>query len=1189
MTFIAVMGFAFTSDADVCTQTFTASGQDDDPTTVTIVPDDLTCTGGGTINSITLVNTADAFTSSNCGSWYDFTLIVDGTTIIANGCQTDFDGTSIDAGFSTIEVHSNDLDNYSDGVTITFDLEIDYTPASCPPPTSLTVSGITTTDATLSWVAGGSETDWNVEYGEAGFAQGTGTTVSATDTFVNVTGLTAATAYEFYVQADCGGDQSVWVGPYAFMTECDGVSILPFAENFENNFDKFMNADGNTTDFNIETTIVKEGTQSVHVSYTTNNNDSLIVKCPIDLSGNNNPKLSFWHIAKTEGGWDKCYVKISVDGGATYVDLPDSVYEGSGTYAGYFHEDSYSEWGTGTETPDNTWWKKEIFSLAAYNTATDVRILFVLTSDGSAQRDGWYIDDIQIENVACDAPSNLTVSGITTTDATLSWVAGGSETDWNVEYGESGFAQGTGTTVSATDTFVNVTGLTAGTNYEFYVQADCGGDQSVWVGPYAFMTSCETPNAISSFPWNVDFESGDICDFVITDSLNNGVAWYFAPMGDIPTGDFSGNNNSSATCLLADGSAGNGANTTMVTPELDLSSASAGAQYLLTFESQFQDYAGNGDAYVLVSTDGTTWTQVWSETDDEPTTGTMHELDLTSYVTGTSLYIAWNYQATAATAWQWAIDNISFEIITCPAPTSLTVSGITTTEATLSWLAGGTETNWNVEYGEAGFAQGTGTTVSATDTFVNVTGLTASTAYEFYVQADCGGGDASSWAGPYSFTTECEVITAFPWTETFENGGNAPLCWSQEYINGTHDWVYVDGDGTLTAYEGSYNAAFKHVSSGDISKLITPAFDLTSLSNPVISFVHAQREWGGDQDSLKLYYRTDASSAWVAIPGAVWTNDIQDWTLETISLPNPSSTYQTAFEAYDQYGHGVIVDSVVVREAPVIDLALLMPGNENYADCDFTGQDTIPFFVKNVGNEVIPANDTIFAWYELDGAAAVADTFVLSQDVNPSDTAMFQFAQTGNLAGYTTHNFKVYFNYNADINAANDTTEGTVTHYEPTVDLGGTNDTINVTSYPYTLDAGTGYDSYLWNDGSTNQTLDVNADGWYSVVVEDTNGCEATDSVYVLLNTGINSFNNINVSIYPNPNNGMFTLSAIFNTNVDFDVNIVDLNGKVVYSKHFEGVKYLNETIDIDSYAKGVYYVRIKNEKFVKQEKVVVR
>ena len=54
--------------------------------------------------------------------------------------------------------------------------------------------------ADLTWTINGSETQWNLQYGLSGFAPGTGTTVLATTMPYSLSGLNAATSYDFWVQ-----------------------------------------------------------------------------------------------------------------------------------------------------------------------------------------------------------------------------------------------------------------------------------------------------------------------------------------------------------------------------------------------------------------------------------------------------------------------------------------------------------------------------------------------------------------------------------------------------------------------------------------------------------------------------------------------------------------------------------------------------------------------------------------------------------------------------------------------------------------------------------------------------------------------------------------------------------------------------------------------------------------------------
>lgn len=78
----------------------------------------------------------------------------------------------------------------------------------------------------------------------------------------------------------------------------------------------------------------------------------------------------------------------------------------------------------------------------------------------------------------------------------------------------------------------------------------------------------------------------------------------------------------------------------------------------LSFASNFQDYAGNGDAYLDISTDGgMTWNNLFHKTNDDPSGGTMEVWDLSAYA-GMTATLRWRYTATSSTAWFWHIDDV---------------------------------------------------------------------------------------------------------------------------------------------------------------------------------------------------------------------------------------------------------------------------------------------------------------------------------------------------------------------------------------------------------------------------------------------------------------------------------------------------------------------------------------------------
>jgi len=189
----------------------------------------------------------------------------------------------------------------------------------------------------------------------------------------------------------------------------------------------------------------------------------------------------------------------------------------------------------------------------------------------------------------------------------------------------------------------------------------------------------------------------------------------------------------------------------------------------------------------------------------------------------------------------------------CSYPTSVAATNIGSSTADLSWTAGATETAWNIEYGLSGFTQGTGTSVATTSNPYSLSGLATGFTYDFYVQADCGAGSTSAWAGPYSFSTVCGPITAFPYTMDFEAGSP---CWT--VINGgdANTWVLTSGQGVGGGF--SANITFSPAAHDD--HLVTPQFTVTNGVSNRFSFSAKNQSLAYPED-FDVYVSTSGNAA----------------------------------------------------------------------------------------------------------------------------------------------------------------------------------------------------------------------------------------------------------------------------------------------------------------------------------------
>tara|TARA_X000000950_G_scaffold153999_1_gene189029 strand:+ start:2151 stop:5009 length:2859 start_codon:yes stop_codon:yes gene_type:complete len=149
--------------------------------------------------------------------------------------------------------------------------------------------------------------------------------------------------------------------------------------------------------------------------------------------------------------------------------------------------------------------------------------------------------EFNFSSASCINPYSFTTSNRTINSADLSWVGSPSAINYNIEFGISGFSQGSGTLLSDTIPSYSFSGLTPSQFYDIYVQTVCDtSDSSLWSGPITFSTLC-VENAPylenydnSSFP--VCFIQGDDDIFDWTLDANGTASNSTGPSDDISGG-----------------------------------------------------------------------------------------------------------------------------------------------------------------------------------------------------------------------------------------------------------------------------------------------------------------------------------------------------------------------------------------------------------------------------------------------------------------------------------------------------------------------------------------------------------------------------------------------------------------------------------------------------------------------------
>ena len=298
---------------------------------------------------------------------------------------------------------------------------------NCPYPHHIVVTDIYKDSAVIAWTERGSATEWIIEYGPSGYTPGTGTAIQITQNPYTLTGLYAGTRYDVYVRSDCGeGNMSDWCPDHASFT----TRICTPAHQCEY---YFVCVDSYGDGWNgAYVSIQQNGLPIATVKNTTyaTSVSTMIDTIGVMLCDNMNTTI-IWHAGGTYD-YEASLIVLAPTGDTLYAHTNMSTI------------------------------------------GSDTLLNFITNCNG-------FITPV------CEMPLYVTVDSVGGNSADVSWTAGYVETEWNLQYKEA-VATSWGESIPLTSAHYQIPNLTAETEYQVRVQANCVDTLSDWTNPVSFTT-----------------------------------------------------------------------------------------------------------------------------------------------------------------------------------------------------------------------------------------------------------------------------------------------------------------------------------------------------------------------------------------------------------------------------------------------------------------------------------------------------------------------------------------------------------------------------------------------------------------------------------------------------------------------------------------------------------------------------
>ncbi|MCR4965155.1 MAG: fibronectin type III domain-containing protein, partial [Bacteroidales bacterium] len=843
--------------------------------------------------------------------------------------------------------------NYTEGDSDPAEIQF-TTLATCPAPEGLQVVDGTITAHTvqLSWTS--DATAWQICLnGDED------NLIDVTENPYTLMGLEDNTKDTVKVRAVCGDETSEWSSSVTFTTPiaCPAPTNLTISDvtahgaklnwegtsdysivmigediantiasyDFENNAVSTDFTNG-TTPWIITNADKHNGTYSIKSGNGGVNSSTSDMLLTVNLT--ESATLTFWAKISSESSWDKGYFSIdgtnkisAISGAGDWIEYSYELAAGEHTLRWYYTKDGSGDYYHDCFYVDDiTIVNHSVSNWISYTTmsrpytindpAINPETTYQVKVESGCEGEEGHVSDILTFTTAsaCQDPDGFELVGVTATSLEIDWNDYGLD-DFNFKYRTEGEEWTLLENVSPTMT---INSLQPSTTYQVLIQAACNPE--VWSDTLSYTTAC----AAQGIPYTYDFETEPPFD-----------CW--TPIAGAARNSNSTYAHESTTSLKFSGTTKN----MIVLPQFTEATNTLRVEFWTRPESTSSSCGSFAVGYLTDLTDTSSFVALDTYTYSDWSSASYVKKKVDFNVEGVPVdaYIAMR-QFDCSTSYYWFVDDVTVKIVpSCLEPSDLDTTNVTTNTAELSWTANSGEESWTIYYKK--ISETEYTNVAVTTNPYTLEGLVSSTAYEYYVVANCSATDVSEPSEVFHFNTACGVITVFPWSENFDNmtGANSstaenvlPNCWN--YYNGT---TYSSYDGYPLIYNsssysntGSNHLRFYSYYSSYSSYSYTDQYAIL----PEMQNINTLR--------IKLFSRLYSISYPSSLVVGVMSDPTDISTFDSVGIITPASTtyeqFTVNFDTYTGDGsyialkmtpasssssyRGVYVDDITVEELP---------------------------------------------------------------------------------------------------------------------------------------------------------------------------------------------------------------------------------------------------------------------------------